>query len=119
SQSMDLAPGETIVMTGHELSSFYNNFSENDFDFIGITKADIINDQQLPDGMYSICVRAYDFNTGLPLSQMSPSGCTAPFMVLAVDPPMITYPINNSVIAAFEPQLLNINWIPVNISLPD
>ena len=118
-EAISILAGETVVMTGDELSSFYNNYSESDFDFIGITKADIINDQQLPDGSYTVCVRAYDFNTGIPLSATSPQGCTAPFMVLAVDPPIITYPQDQSEVTVLEPQLININWIPVSIALPD
>ncbi len=119
SQSMNVMAGETVILTGDELSNFYNNYSENDFDFIGITKADIINDQQLPDGAYTVCIRAYDYNTGLPLSATSPLGCTPPFTVIAVDPPIITYPQDQMQITVLEPQLLSINWIPVSISLAD
>lgn len=119
SSSIDLAPGETVVMTGEELSIFYNNYSESDFDFIGVSRQDIINNQQLPDGSYTICLRAFDYQSGIPLSATSPQGCSAPFVVLAVDPPIITYPQNNTTVPTIEPQLLNINWIPVSVSLPD
>ncbi len=116
---IDLSPGETMVMTGEEMSVFYNNYSENDFDFIGISREDIINNQQLPDGAYTICIRAFDYQSGIPLSETSPLGCSAPFVVLAVDPPIITYPQNNSTLTVLDPQLININWIPVSVSLPD
>ncbi len=119
SSPIDLSAGETMVMTGEELSVFYNNYSENDFDFIGISRDEIINNQQLPDGMYTICLRAFEYQSGIPLSSTTPSGCSAPFMVLAVDPPIITYPQNNTEVSTLDPQLLSINWIPVSISLPD
>lgn len=117
--AITIMAGETVVMTGDELSNFYNNYSENDFDFIGITRTDIINNQQLPDGAYSICVRAYDYASGIPLSATSPQGCTAPFFVVAIDPPIITYPQNQLQLQVLEPQLISINWIPVSIALPD
>lgn len=118
-QSMDILAGETVILTGDEMSSFYNNYTEGDFDFIGITKADIINDQQLPDGAYTVCVRAYDYNTSIPLSATSPLGCTPPFTVIAVDPPIITYPQDQMQLTVLEPQLLSINWIPVSVTLAD
>jgi hypothetical protein len=116
---IEIGPGETIVLTGEDLSSFYNHYSESDFDFVGISMEDIINNQQLPDGVYTLCVRAYDFASGYPLSLSSPSGCTAPFTVVSVSPPIITYPINNEVISTQNLQFLNINWIPVSLALPD
>lgn len=116
---IDMEPGETVVLTGEELSVFYNSYSENDFDFIGISEQDIINNQQLPDGSYTICLRAFDYQSDIPLSANSPSGCSQPFTVVSVDPPIITVPQNNTTVATTDPQFLNINWIPVSISLPD
>ena len=118
-QPINLGAGESLVLTGEDLSGFYNNYTESDFDFIGITMEEVLNDQQLPDGLYTLCLRAYDYNSGFPLSSPEPSGCAAPFVVVAVDPPIMTYPLNESVVDSLEPQLMNINWIPVSISLPD
>lgn len=116
---IELAPGETVVMTGGELSAFYNNYSENDFHFYGISQQDIINNQSLPDGVYTICLRAYGYQSGIPLSDPSPLGCSSPFTVLAIDPPVITYPQDGTELMTMEPQLLSINWIPVSASLSD
>lgn len=91
-QSIDLMAGETVVLTGEELNSYYNTFTENDFDFVGITRADTGNKRRLPDGAYKVCMRAYDFNTGMPLSAASPQGCSPAFTVVTTDPPIITYP---------------------------
>ena len=118
-QSIDLGPGENLVFTGDELSTIYNGYTENDFDFIGISAQDVVNNQELPDGSYTLCMRAYDYTTGLPLSASSPIGCSAPFIVMAVDPPVITYPSNELTVLPIEPQLLNINWIPPTLSSPD
>lgn len=78
-QSLQVNPGETLILTGTELSSFYNSYTQNDFDFAGITAQEIINDQSLPDGRYTICIRAFDYFTNAPLSAPAPSGCAAPF----------------------------------------
>ena len=118
-QSINLGPGETLVLSSQELSDFYNNYTESDFDFIGITVQDVLNDQQLPDGSYTVCLRAYEYTSGFPLSSSSPSGCSFPFSVIAVDPPIITYPQDETTVTVIEPQLLNINWIPASLSLPD
>lgn len=118
-QAINLGPGETMVLSSQELSGFYNNYTESDFDFIGITIQDVLNDQQLPDGSYTVCLRAYEYTSGFPLSSSSPAGCSFPFSVIAVDPPIITYPQNETTVSVIEPQLLNINWIPPSISLPD
>lgn len=118
-QPINLGAGESLVLTGEDLSGFYNNYTESDFDFIGITMEEVLNDQQLPDGLYTLCLRAYDYNSGFPLSSSAPSGCAPPFVVVAVDPPIITYPQSDLDVEPTEPQLMNINWIPVSISLPD
>ncbi|MCA1763642.1 MAG: hypothetical protein LC664_11715 [Flavobacteriales bacterium] len=118
-QSLQVNPGETLILTGTELSSFYNSYTQNDFEFSGITAQEIINDQSLPDGLYTVCIRAFDYFTNAPLSAPAPSGCAAPFTVVTIDPPIITNPVNQEIVNPIEPQLLNISWIPVSIALPD
>lgn len=46
---------------------------------------------QLPEGNYTLCVRALDFTTGEPLSDEAPSGCLF-FTITDVQPPLITWP---------------------------
>src|SRR5690606_5446047 len=111
SQPIDIGPGETLILSGTELSVIYNNYSENDIEYSGITIEQIINDQSLPDGVYNICIRAYGYFTNEPLSHGSPAGCAVPCSVLSVDPPIITYPLNQQTMIPIDPQLLNINWI--------
>lgn len=119
SQPISIGPGETLSLTGAELDILYNNYNESDFDYSGISLQDVINDQQLPDGIYTICVQAVDFNNGDVLSASSPQGCTAPFTVIAVDPPILTYPDNNTEVMVVDPQLINITWIPVTANVTD
>ncbi len=118
-QPIQVGPGETVMFTGADLTTLYNNYGANDIDYSGITIEQIINDQALPDGLYQMCVRAYGYYTNQPLSSPAPSGCAAPFTVIAVDPPIITLPTQNQNMVAIDPQFVNFSWIPVSAMLPD
>ena len=46
---------------------------------------------QLPEGNYTLCVRAVDYDSGEPLSEETPSGCIF-FTITDAQPPLITWP---------------------------
>ncbi|HRN35685.1 MAG TPA: hypothetical protein PLL18_02095, partial [Flavobacteriales bacterium] len=116
---IELAPGASLLLSGTELQAFYNNYNESDLLYSGITLEDLINDNALPEGLYTLCVRAYDFLTGLPLSGPSPLGCSAPFVVVTADPPIITSPTNGQELPYTDPAFFTITWIPPSVSAPD
>jgi hypothetical protein len=62
----------------------------------------------LPEGQYQICVRAFDFNTGQPLSEDAPVGCQFFFVTLG-SPPQLILPICNDSIDLLFP---NFSWTP-------
>lgn len=116
---IELAPGASLLLTGTELQALYNNYNESDLLYSGITLEDLINDNALPEGLYTLCIRAYDFLTGLPLSGESPLGCSAPFVVVTADPPIITSPTNGQELPYTDPAFFTITWIPPTVSAPD
>ena len=116
---IELAPGGSLLLTGTELQAFYNNYNESDLLYSGITLEDLINDNALPEGLYTLCIRAYDFLTGIPLSGPDPQGCSAPFVVITADPPIITSPTNGQEIPYTDPAFFTITWIPPSVSAPD
>ncbi len=53
----------------------------------------ILNTGYLPEGMYTICVQAQDYLTGMPLSSGAPLGC-ATIPVIYINPPALINPCN-------------------------
>ncbi|HNW50351.1 MAG TPA: hypothetical protein PKH79_04660, partial [Prolixibacteraceae bacterium] len=76
----------------------------------GTTLNDLVNGAGLPEGSYQICVRAYDFNTGLPLSGDNPMGCSASFQVSNLESPFFIAPISGLTPEYKGFQLVNVNW---------
>ncbi len=116
---IELAPGASMMLSGTELQTFYNNYGENDLLYSGITLDQLVNDNTLPEGVYTLCITAYNFLTGLPLSGTAPQGCSSPFVVITADPPIITSPTQGQAITATDPTFFNITWIPPTLSAPD
>ncbi|MCK5371375.1 MAG: hypothetical protein KAQ62_22595, partial [Cyclobacteriaceae bacterium] len=106
-----IEPGIT-QLTGSDLSELFDpvhlSFS------VGVTAETIRDDQALPDGFYTLCIRAFDaFNPGRALSSdpnITLAGC-ATFDVSKIDAPDIINPANDE---PFDPSIPNIyiswNW---------
>jgi TANFOR domain-containing protein len=71
--SIDIPAGQTKPVN---LADFDNRnyFDPGNIDLVGITRAAIIQNQALPEGNYTICVRALDFVTGQPTIHGSTDG---------------------------------------------
>jgi hypothetical protein len=87
-----LGPYETRVLQGNNAL----------LDFLDPPNVDLIAPQsiqsmvaqtgQLPEGNYSLCVRAVEYTTGTPLSAEAPSGCIF-FPITSATPPLFTSPL--------------------------
>jgi TANFOR domain-containing protein len=99
---------KVIDFSSNETKSYFD--AENVV-LVGITKAALIQNQALPEGTYTICVKAFDYNTGAPLS-MDGQGCTAPFLISYIDPCMLIQPTCNSEIQKSNPQNILFTWSP-------
>ncbi|MBK8657714.1 MAG: hypothetical protein IPN22_02260 [Bacteroidetes bacterium] len=109
--SIDIPAGQTKPIN---LADFDNRnyFDPGNIDLVGITRAAIIQNQALPEGNYTICVRAYDFVTGQPLSMDQPMGCSPSFPISYIDPPLAIQPLCGSTITPLVPQNIIFTWTP-------
>lgn len=105
-----LPPYQTKVIdfSSAETKSY---FDANNVTLVGITKAQLIQNQALPEGAYTICVKALDYNTSQPLS-VDGQGCSAPFNVSYIDPCMTIQPTCGSEIQQVNPQNILFTWTP-------
>ncbi len=64
--------GELRSLNGVDISQL---FDYNQLQFSGITKDQVLRGNGLPEGNYQICIQAYNYTTGQPLSSPEPLGC--------------------------------------------
>ncbi len=105
-QPITLLPGQPYMITQYNLEQV---FSESHLIFEGITKQEVINGNGLPEDDYRICLRAYNYATGQPVSAEEPQGC-ASLTITNVEPPIILNPLCGDTIIATTPQSIIMNW---------
>jgi TANFOR domain-containing protein len=76
----------------------------------GITLREVIYGNGLPEDTYTICLQAFDYTTGVPVSSESPLGCSNPFLVLDLEPPVILYPTDDAMVEPSIPQNVIFSW---------
>lgn len=109
SQPIHLAPGELRLVNLSELATYNGNINANHFNFSGISYNQVAQTGVLPEGIYQICMQALDYNSSQPLSTI---GCSPNFMIVHLDPPMITYPLDEMEVDLTDPQNIMFNWTP-------
>lgn len=106
-QPLVLQPAVPVNVTVADLKQY---FALDHLVFTNITKQQLAQGDGLPEGTYRICVRAYDYETGDPLSDPEPVGCSGPFVIKSVEPPVILTPLAGSTVAPLTPQALSFSW---------
>ncbi len=96
---------KSIDFTSEETRGY---FDDSHVDLVGITRAQLIQNQALPEGNYTICVRALDYTTGQPRSM---DGC-ATFPIYYIDPPVAMQPLCGNTLTALTPQFILFSWTP-------
>jgi hypothetical protein len=84
SQPILLAPGETRTVFGAELEALYLNYGDGDLVYSGVDLQQIITNPYLPEGTYSFCIKAFDYNTSVPLSNELISVCVPPIHITTI-----------------------------------
>jgi TANFOR domain-containing protein len=114
--SANFNPSQPIVLTAfqNKLLSFNSYetrdyFDANNVDLVGITKAQLIQNQALPEGNYQICVRVLDY--AAPHAPRSADGCTS-FPIYYIDPPVAMQPTCGTNVLASNPQFALFSWTP-------
>ena len=95
-----------INLIGADLESY---FTFENVTVEGFEINDLYYGDGLPEGNYSICLQAFDFNTEEALSMEAPVGCGNIF-IQWIEPPEIILPICNELITPMEPQNLVFSW---------
>ena len=103
-----LTPNMPQTLTGAQLRTMFGNGSTSDLLLTGITSREIVMNQALPEGSYTICVQVKDYSTG----QLINEDCRTVNVVYS-EPPQIYSPLNNSSVFATNPQYLLTSWSPV------
>lgn len=104
--AITLAPNQTKLLMGAQLKEYLN---PDVLQFSGISKKEVVQGNGLPEGSYSLCIQALDYNSGAPKSLPSPNGC-ANFSISHIEPPTIMQPACNSTVAPKSPQNVLFTW---------
>jgi TANFOR domain-containing protein len=109
-----IMPNSTFRMT---LNNIQEVFSADQLVYQGITEEEIIQDQNLPEGNYWICITAYDPYTKMPLSQEG-QGCSNVITITVPGVALIIEPACGSNLVPMMPQNISFSWIvPENAPL--
>lgn len=106
-QPIILQPGIPYQINQSNLTQIFN---ADQLVFEGVTKKELMYGNGIPEGDYTICLRAFDYNTGQPLSQDEPSGCSNHFIIADIEPPVILSPVCGDEVEAKVPQTMLITW---------
>lgn len=111
SQPISLGPGEfkQLDFSSPQTRAYLDAAN---VDLVGITRNQLIQNQALPEGNYTICIRAMDYTSNAYLSLDQPMGCSAPFPINYIDPPMAILPTCGSTLTPTVPQNVIFTWTP-------
>jgi len=105
--AITLTPGQVRNLNGADLVTL---FDYNQLTYTGITKGEFIRGNGLPEGSYQVCMRAYDYNTNLPISGEEPTGCSNRFTISSIEPPLIIHPADGDELNNVNGKVFTINW---------
>lgn len=108
-QPLTLEPFQNRLLSYADLSGL---FDLSQIDVQGVDRGNLYKGLPLPEGTYQLCVRAFDNATSRPLSPENPLGCSPPFPVKSVEPPILIAPLCDSDVQPLTPQNLIFTWTP-------
>ncbi|UOQ54845.1 hypothetical protein [Hymenobacter cellulosivorans] len=85
-------------------------FDENQLTYSGVTAQQMVRGNGLPEGSYTLCVRALDYATRQPRSAENPLGCSRSFLLRSLEPPIIVRPTPDEVVKTQSPQNILFTW---------
>ena len=105
-------PMATIQVMGNQLAPYYNT---DNLSIQGISVSQLVNGNGLPEGTYTFCYYAADYNTGAPLSNQN-SGC-ATITISHHEPSFLIQPMCDSKVSPKTPQNLLFSWtVPAGVN---
>ncbi|MEZ0539955.1 carboxypeptidase-like regulatory domain-containing protein [Fibrella arboris] len=106
---LSLEPFQNRLLSYADLSGL---FDLNQLDIQGVDRNSLYKGLPLPEGSYQLCIRAFDNATSRPLSPENPLGCSPPFPIKAVEPPILIAPFCDSDVQPLTPQNIVFTWTP-------
>ncbi|MBO0929423.1 hypothetical protein [Fibrella aquatilis] len=106
---LTLEPLQNRLLNYADLSGL---FDLNQLDVQGVDRNNLYKGLPLPEGSYQLCIRAFDNATSRPLSPENPLGCSPPFPIKAVEPPILIAPLCDNEVQPLTPQNLIFTWTP-------
>lgn len=107
-------PGVPVLISGSDLAPYLNS---SNLDFVGINQSQYEQGKALPEGYYSICIKAFDYyqagNT-----QVSNESCSQAWFMLS-DPPILNLPLCKTTVTPQTPQNILFQWTPMNMGSPN
>jgi TANFOR domain-containing protein len=98
----------SVTIYGYQLERY---FDINTVTLSGIRKQELIAGGGLPEGNYTICIQAYDYDLpNTPRSDEAPMGCSAPFTIQQIEPPFTITPQCNENVRVLNPQNIVFTW---------
>lgn len=107
---------QNIQLNAFEIKTLDGFAIRNLFDverlvFSGISKAALVRGNGLPEGIYTICLRAHDAQTNEQLSGDEPIGCSNPINVTNLEPPILINPhCDTETVSGYTPQNVLFTW---------
>lgn len=110
-------PTTAIQLTAYQQKMLTGLDLKNYLDFnsavvTGISKNDLFRGSGIPEGSYTLCIQALDYNTGAPLSNAEPLGCSNTFNIEQLSPPQLISPRCDEPVLAGQIQNVIFSWLP-------
>ncbi|WP_316793827.1 hypothetical protein [Pedobacter frigoris] len=106
-----LSPNETKQLSGLALKDI---FDLNTLNVYGVDKVKIVQTSRLPEGNYTFCIQAVDYNTNQLLSSNAPLGCTS-LSITYPEAPVLIGPRINEEVRETNPQSMVFNWMNTGV----
>lgn len=91
-----------------DINTLRDLFDDSKLTYTHVSAADIIKKNGIPEGNYQVCIQVFDYNTGLPVSDLA-TGCRQ-IRIASLEPPVLMKPLENESIKPFQPQSLLFSW---------
>ena len=107
-QAIELAP---LAVVSLNADAIRNLFDVNRLILSGVSREALVRGNGLPEGIYTVCIRALDYQTNEPLSLEEPLGCSNPMNITNLEPPYLIKPVcGEDTIRGWTPQNLLFTW---------
>jgi len=104
-----LQTGIPKMITGIDLRNYLDL---NNVTVSGISKTELYRGNGIPEGNYTLCVQALDYNSGNPLSSPEPLGCSNNFNIQQIPAPQLVNPMCDAILQPNNIQNVVFSWLP-------